>query len=125
VDESTRESLEAMGQSLAAGLSRLVDRYEVVEIPSSGLVFQVRHPMLPRGRILDIFIPARAANDHELGLLDDPTDPDHVPGEEFPSAEDLIYYYILERVDTGDFQGRWSEGPNGHLYATLYDDHFL
>jgi len=95
-----------------------VSGVDLAESPAAGLVLQIRQWIVPQGRVLDIFIPAHATGESEdaTGILEDEASGD----DGHASAVELILFHFLEKLATGDFQARWSEGSNGHLKVNLY-----
>jgi hypothetical protein len=118
--ESAREEIESTLRAYFADWEHgpVVSGIDLVENPAFGLVLQIRQWIVPHGRVLDIFIGAHASgkSDDETGILEGEASGDG----RHASAGELILFHFLERLATGDFQARWSEGSNGHLSVNLY-----
>ncbi|MGD0686419.1 MAG: hypothetical protein ABSA03_15060 [Streptosporangiaceae bacterium] len=95
---------------------------DLVDDPAPGLEVKVTHWSVPRGKILDIFIPAHGTG-HETGVLDpEPWADQYLVPEPEPDFSALPTVYIHEELSTRGFYRRWSERANGHLYVSLYDE---
>ncbi len=120
----TTEDEKALGliaSRLAAGVQEGVKEGQVLDAaivhhPELGIVLRLRHPSLPKGGQLRIFIAARG---HEFNPLDRRQQP--LPG---PAGEyDYTYaIFVEEGLRTGMFRDRWIEVWPNDFYVTLYDE---
>ena len=128
MDDLTRSGLEAVKAEIEPNLIYFFSRrqgapervaVEIVDMPRPGLILHLRGWPAPMGQVLDIFIGAEAQGESEdaIGLLEQQADEDI---GRMASAVELVLFHLVERLETGDLQRRWSEDPSGHLYVSLY-----
>lgn len=122
MDDATRSALDAATREIVPHLEWLFSQpvaAVIVDQPRPGLVLRLNDWPAPPGRVLDVFVGAQAegGSDDAVGLLEQQGEED---AERTASASELILFHFQERLGTGDFPRRWSEGPNGHLWVSLY-----